>query len=320
MKIMDYQRMPAGLVVFAVTLFLSVAASAQGSWRENRPMENGRSHLAAATIGEEVYVAGGAGVLGPVDAFELYDSIADFWIPLPTLPGGREQFGMAATGGKIFISGGFVKDQSGRASSELWIFETQSDQWRKALDMPSARAGHVMVAVGAKLYVMGGLSSEDTSIFIFNTATAKWSTAPYSMASTRRGIAAAVEGSNVYLIGGSPSQGSASARVDALDVASGTWRRLADLPSPRMGAAATMLGGQLHVAGGATFNPGRTYRDHFVYDPTGNKWHSSLPLPTPRFASGSANVNGQWYVIGGGVGTGFLAPFTASDAVETFVP
>ncbi len=320
MKIMDYQLRHAGLVVLAATLFFGTAALAQGSWRENRPMESGRSHLAAATIGEEVYVAGGAGVLGPVDAFELYDPIADFWIPLPTLPGGREQFGMAATGGKVFVSGGFVNDQSGRASSELWIFETQSSQWRKALNMPSARAGHVMVAVGAKLYVMGGLGSEDTSIFIFDTATAKWSTAPYSMASPRRGLSAVVEGSTVYLIGGSHSQGRASARVDVLDVTSGTWRRLADLPSPRAGAAATMLDGRLHVAGGATFNPGRTYLDHFVYDPTRNKWSSSLPLPTPRFASASANVNGEWYVIGGGVGTGFLAPFTATDAVETFVP
>ena len=317
---MDYRHVPACLVVLAVALFFGSAALAQGSWRENRPMENGRSHLAAATIGEEVYVAGGSGLLGPLDAFELYDPIADFWIPLPTLPGGRERFGMAATGASVFLSGGYVSNASGGPSSELWIFETQSSQWRQAPDMPSARVGHVMVAVGAKLYVIGGIGSGDKNIFVFDTATAKWSTAPYSMASPRAGISGVVEGSTVYLIGGSVSQGPASARVDTLDVNSGTWRRLADLPAPRSGLAAAMLGGLLHVAGGATFNPGRTYLDHFVYDRASNKWSSSSPLPTPRFASASANVNGEWYVIGGGVGTGFFAPFTATDAVETFVP
>ncbi len=311
--------MCAGIAVLAACMFLGSDALAQAGWREKGPMEKGRSHLAAAVIDGEIYVAGGTGVLGPLDIFELYDPIADYWIPLPALPGGREQFGMAAAAGKVFVSGGYIKDKSGSPNAELWIYRPEEGQWREGPDMPAARAGHVLVAMGGKLYVFGGIGKQATAVYAFDVSTNTWSTASFAMTASRTALSAAVQGSTVYLIGGSVSQGGVSARVDAFDFSSGRWRRLADLPAPRTGSASAILNGRIHVAGGATLQPSRTYLDHYVYNPTTNKWSSAAPLLTPRFASASATINGEWYVIGGGVGAGFFAPFTAADAAESFV-
>lgn len=311
-------KIPSILLAAALALTSAGPVGAQGRWLENRPMEVGRSHLSAAELAGDIYVAGGTGILEPLDIFELYDPIADHWIPLPALPGGREQFAMAAANGRVFVSGGFTEEAAGQPSAELWIYDANEAQWRQGPDMPAARAGHAMVAYEEQLYVIGGQGASVTAVHKFDIPDESWSTTNYKIAMPRAAASGVVLGGRVYLIGGIASGTSVLRNVEVLDLSSGAKSQAASLPAPRYGLAAAVLDGQIHVAGGATLTPRQTHFDHFVYDPDANHWRTAAPLPTPRFAAASATANGQWYVFGGGAGAGFFAPFTAADAVESF--
>ena len=314
------KRLSYILLAMAVEAVSATGAAAQGRWLENRPMEIGRSHLSAAALAGEIYVAGGTGILEPLDNFELYDPLADHWIPQPALPGGREQFAMAASDGLIFISGGFTKEAVGRPSSEFWVYDPEVAQWRDGPDLPTARAGHVMVAYEGRLFLLGGVGARAAGVDVYEVANKTWSKASFDLSTPRAAASAVMVGSQVYLIGGVVSGTTVSNAVDVIDLKNGSRRSVASLPSPRYGVASAVLNGQIHVAGGATISPRQTHFDHFVYDPSADRWRTAPPLPTPRFATASATVEGRWYVFGGGAGAGFFAPFTAADAVESFIP
>jgi non-specific serine/threonine protein kinase len=104
------------------------------------------------------------------------------------------------------------------------------------------------------------------------------------------------------------------------DPATGAWSALPPLPSARGGLTAGVFGGKLHVVGGATVSPMRTYGELSVLDLARRSWTRGPSLPTPRQALASAFAAGRWWVIGGGAGAGVFGVFTTSDAVEAYTP
>jgi hypothetical protein len=63
-------------------------------------------------------------------------------------------------------------------------------------------------------------------------------------------------------------------------------------------SAAATEDGRLHVTGGE--GGGRTYNDHFVYDPAAGTWSVAAPMPTARHGIGAAAVGPRFVVLGGG--------------------
>jgi hypothetical protein len=79
-----------------------------------------------------------------------------------------------------------------------------------------------------------------------------------------------------------------------------------------------VLDGQVHVTGGESLSPSRTFGEHEAYDPTTATWTALASLPTPRHGLASAVVGGRWYVMGGGARAGALTFISLSDLVEVF--
>jgi non-specific serine/threonine protein kinase len=104
--------------------------------------------------------------------------------------------------------------------------------------------------------------------------------------------------------------------VEAYDPATNTWRALPDLPTPRGGSTAGLIGDAIHVAGGENLNAMSTYAEHEVLDLATMTWSRGPDLPTKRHGLASAVVDGHWYVIGGGRAAGL----SVSDIVEIFTP
>ncbi|MFZ2467976.1 MAG: hypothetical protein WAW54_06240, partial [Parvibaculum sedimenti] len=102
-----------------------------------------------------------------------------------------------------------------------------------------------------------------------------------------------------------------------LDTDTGTWRVGPPLPAPREGHVAAVLGGKIHVTGGQSLSPPKTFADHFVLE--GGAWVKAAPLPTPRHAAVAAATGGKLFVIGGSPGAGVFTVFTQSDAVDIYV-
>jgi N-acetylneuraminic acid mutarotase len=306
----------SGVLLYSC-LAIPTTLSAEEGWQDSKPIEVARSHLNATTFHDEIYVAGGAGLLGPEGAFELYDPLSDYWMPLPSLPGGREQFGMAASANRIFVSGGFMSDGAFLGNIELWSYEPEMRQWNKEPDMPGSRAAHSMVTVDDKLYVFGGIGDKLKDSFVFDLAERKWTLGP-KLPSVRANAVAVLIGRKVYLVGGVVEGGQVSRRVDVLNVDTSQWSRVADIPLAVTGAAIGVLNGEIHLAGGTTVSPRKTSSKHFVFNPQKNQWKSTKSLLTPRTAGTSTTAAGRWYVIGGGVGSGIFALFTTTDMVESF--
>lgn len=310
--------MRRGLLVGFLVFGAMPAVQAEG-WSDHRRLEVARSHLSATTFNGEIYVAGGAGLIGPQDVFELYDPIADFWVPLPSLPGGREQFGMTSAAGRIYMSGGFTAEANGGAGDDFWSFDPNQLIWQAEPKMPGARAGHTLAAAGNSLYVIGGSGGGTSSTLVFDVETRKWRTIG-AIPGARSGVSSITIGNKIYVLGGLSNNGQVSRRVDILNASSETWSRGPDMPKARAGAALGLLNGEIHVAGGATFNPRQTHADHFILNPSTGAWRNGLRLPTPRYAGAGATIGDRWFVMGGGAGSGLFVLFTAVDAVESYGP
>ena len=124
----------------------------------------------------------------------------------------------------------------------------------------------------------------------------------------------------LYAIGGIKGDGSVSNALEVYDPATSLWSAYPSLPSARGALTAGIIENKLHVAGGATWKPLKTYSNHDVFDLSSKTWSNGPPLPTARQGSASAVAAGRWWVIGGGSGAGVFGGFTASDAVEAYEP
>ena len=69
------------------------------------------------------------------------------------MPQGRARHAAAATGGKIYVTGG--QDQ-GSSLNSVCVYDPQANTWAQLASMGTAREGHASAAVGGKLYVFGG--------------------------------------------------------------------------------------------------------------------------------------------------------------------
>jgi N-acetylneuraminic acid mutarotase len=82
--------------------------------------------------------------------------------------------------------------------------------------------------------------------------------------------------------------------VQEYNPATNTWRRLADMPSPRTDIAAVVYEGRIYVLGG---HPGVAAVESF--DPVANRWRTEPPLPQGRFAPAGISTREGILLVGG---------------------
>jgi uncharacterized repeat protein (TIGR01451 family) len=123
---------------------------------------------------------------------------------------------------------------------------------------------------------------------------------------------AAMAASTVYAVGG-VFPGSLN-RVEAYDVAAGSWTARAPMLTPRQSPGlAVAANGKLYAVGGRN---GSSYLNSVEeYDPVANTWTARAPMLTPREAPGLAlAANGKLYAVGGFNGSSLL------NSVEEYDP
>jgi len=135
---------------------------------------------------------------------------------------------------------------------------------------------------------------------LLTTVSGTWRQQP-SIAPARRWPAATVSDKAVVVIGGMINDVT-TRRVDAYNVETKTWSRLAPLPESRMWHNATTINGKIYVAGGEneavidgvpTGTPTKTL---FVYDPATDTWSRKADLPTRVQIVRQAGLLGKLYV------------------------
>lgn len=103
--------------------------------------------------------------------------VPDSWHDLPPLPTPRQEVGVAALEGKVYVLGGILADQS--ATGIVERFDTEAMAWESVAPLPEgAQLHHVgAAATDGKVYAAGGLNAGFRgvrSVFAFSPLTESW--------------------------------------------------------------------------------------------------------------------------------------------------
>ncbi|HEX6205288.1 MAG TPA: kelch repeat-containing protein [Solirubrobacterales bacterium] len=132
-----------------------------GEWSLGPEMPSPRHHVGGASLGGDLYVAGGRGEADhSLDTFERYDPATGRWKSLPPLPLGVASPGLVAADGKLVVVGGEDQDEwedgKGWVTPSAWEFDPRTNRWSRLPNMEYERRGGGVAAVGDTVYAIGG--------------------------------------------------------------------------------------------------------------------------------------------------------------------
>jgi N-acetylneuraminic acid mutarotase len=237
----------------------------------------------------------GAGTIPPDGVWQVRAPLGE---------GPRQETGVAALDGEVYVIGGFAL--GGGLVPRVEAYDPEGDTWRTLGDFPSMSVHHANTAsAGGRLWVLGYLSGLTFDAvgdaWSYDPATDTWSTVAAMPAGTERGgSGVAVIDDVVYVIGGL-RQTAAVADAWAYDTAADTWAPMPDLPTARDHLVAAGVGGRVWCIGGRETNVGAHVPTVDVYDPASNTWSAGPPMPTSRGGMAAAVVD-DWIFVAGGEG------------------
>jgi N-acetylneuraminic acid mutarotase len=211
---------------------------AADSWKALAPMPTKRGSPVAVTVGDKMYVIGGA----------------------TTPPGSKET---AVHPQRPHISVGNVEE-----------YDPATNAWRPRAAMPTARNHATAGVVNGKVYVIGGrvgaafISAGSSNVDVveeYDPSADAWGSARARMPSARSAMASGVHGGRIYVTGGEGQNGQMMytfRALEAYDPASNRWALLPSMPVSRHGLAGAVLGNRLHMVSGDVQSAGTGVEVH----------------------------------------------------------
>ena len=217
------------------------------------------------------------------------------WSATPPMPVARAAHAVAVADGALYVLAGTGADgqpvlEVDRYDGRAWHPETQLPG--HGLNAPAA------AAIGSRIYLIGGFDTTTnvptTQVLVYDTRARQWTTAA-ALPRPRGGLAAAVLGGRIHVIGGGNSE-STIADHSAYDPATDRWSELAPLPRPLGSPAAVVHAGSLYSIGGRSGleDFGMVWR----YDAAADRWIAASAIPA-RGTHGAVSACGTIYVFGG---------------------
>lgn len=228
--------------------------AAKNRWETVSPLPEGTRlhHIGATSIDGGIFSIGGLddGFRAAASVF-AFDPTAGAWTQVADLPRARGAMGVAVDGGRIYAAGG----QDGSTSfRDFTAYLPDEDRWIELPEMPTARNHLAAVALSGLVYAISGRASGlRAEVEVYDPASNDWSTVS-PILTPRGGIAAATLGGRIFVFGGEGNRGTASGifpQVEAYDPAKDRWSALPDMPRPRHGVGAAVVGDRIHLPGGA---------------------------------------------------------------------
>ena len=228
------------------------------------------SHFQAVAHHGLIYVMGG--FTGdwpfetPISNILIYNPVSDKWIIGPKIPSHRQRgaSGAAVFNGKIYLIGGIVNGHTSGWVAWFDEYDPATNLWKELPDAPRARDHFQTAITNNKLVIAGGRKSgykgrgfEETvaETDIYNFGTNSWVTLPSpagDIPTPRAGCAMVAVGNELIVIGGeSGIQKKAHSEVEALNIESGTWRKLPGLKIGRHGTQALASNDHIYIVGGS---------------------------------------------------------------------
>ena len=284
-------------------------------WVESTPLPVAKSGTSAAILNNEIIVVGGKGIVGNNPLSEIFDIDGKIWRPISLFPKDFHGFRIISFQNKILLCGGYNKN---KPTKNCWIYDHSLSNWAQISDMPYARADHVMVKINNKVFFIGGVGESPEKVMSYNLNYGKWSTSYAIFDDPLYASGFGVYNENIAIIGGiEVSNSEISNRFEIFDPKLNKWKKNINYPLSIASSSVQQIKNNLHVSGGKTLNPNRTYKEHYSFEK--DNWVKKEAMPTPRHSMSSVFINENWYLIGGSISPGFFSLFSPTDVVEIYI-
>jgi len=253
---------------------------ATDKWTKKKPMTLPSHHVALVEYRGKIYVIGGFVLPAngepawePINNTWEYDPPADSWKALAPMPTKRGSPSAVEFGGKIYVIGGagmhpgskltaMTANGPHRSLSVNEVYDPATNKWETRSPMPTARNHAAIGAVNGKIYVIGGrvgaaFMGVATNIDVveqYDPASDQWGAVGARMPTARSGVAWGVYNGRIYVAGGEFQNGQMAAAFrafEAYEPATNRWFIMPQMPIPRHGVAAGIIGNRFHLVGGA---------------------------------------------------------------------
>jgi N-acetylneuraminic acid mutarotase len=226
-------------------------------WRTLAPLPVTLHHANATVFDDRIFVLGSLRTISfTADGRGfVYDPDLDAWSAVAALPAGTERGGgvAIARANDILVVGGV---RGGTAVNEVSRYVPASDSYEPFTDLPARRDHLVGGLIDGVVVVAGGregaIASHAPSTYVLGED-ATWSVGS-PMPTSRGGMAGAVWGGRLFVIGGEGNADDESGvfdGVEAYDVGRDQWSTVTPMVRPRHGMGAASLDGVIYVPGGA---------------------------------------------------------------------
>ncbi len=241
---------------------------------------------------------------------DVYDPLTDTWTPRADMPDATTHIGLVREGRNVWIIGGFIGDNPGVATSDVWIYDIDADTWSAGPSMPRPIAAGGVAFIGTEVHYYGGCEADRDTVtgdhWAYDLAAPGlgWQTRAV-MPQPRCHLAGAALGGELWAIGGQLNHDTNpfdTRWVHAYDPVLDTWRQGPLLPEPRshFEPATFVDAGNLYIAGGKDLTSGREVLAGMLeMDPVLGEWSYLPPLPNPRYGPGVQKIGNTLYAVSG---------------------
>jgi len=255
---------------------------ATNAWSTIAPLPQQLDHIQGVEVAGLIYYIGGLQQWpGPnVNTVYIYNPATNTFQQGAPMPRGRGAGSVAVYGGKIYYAGGL---NNSVAAPWFDVYDPAANTWTQLPDMPTARDHFHAAVVNGKFYAIGGrnvqIDATTTVNQLFDFAAGKWTSGLAPLPTARGGFGAAALGDEVLIIGGE-GNGQTYRTVEAYNIVTNTWRKLADMPTARHGIQAAVCNGGVYIAAGGLTQGGGSPTDvHEVFFLNGAKPCTSSATP-----------------------------------------
>ncbi len=258
-------------------------------WRTGKPA----AWLAAMFVGSS-----GAGCGSDAPEASCDTSCGAWSIHAPLSLGPRQEMGVAAVDGRVYVVGGF--DGSGQAVATVEAYDPGTDHWTQRASLPSPLHHVNVAAVGGKLFVVGGLTGSSFTAtgttLVYDPAADSWTPLSSMPSGTERGASGvAVLDGRIVVAGG--LRGVSVTDASIFDPQTNAWSPLQPLAVARDHLAAATVDGRVYAVSGRDNGMLRAALE--VLDATNGTWSRRADIPTARGGCAGAELSGRLVVLGG---------------------
>src|SRR5213080_206180 len=168
--------------------------------------------------------------IGPTNAFNMYDPVANTWTPLPNIPGAFYDAPSVydPTTNSVYVFGGL--DAGFNPSNVVQIYNIGTGIWTTGTPMPGARYFASAAYYGGtdKIYVISGFDStftETNTTWEYDPLTDTWNTSRANVPIPLGGSGYSIVGQNIYLAG-TWNGGTGSTVHYRYDIVADSWTQM----------------------------------------------------------------------------------------------